>query len=671
MHTEIILEKLDIIHFKGIKELHITFDPVSQNIWGDNGTGKTSIADAWFWLLFGKNSQGEADFGIKPLDKDNKKKEKTETDVTGTILHNGRKVLLRHVFKEVWQKKKGSAVPELTGNTHEYYIDNAPYTLDDFKAAINRMVDESIFPFVTNPLHFTRLKWQDQRKALLKIGGDMPDAEFAKTDAIYEPLIAILAHKTIDKYKQELGVNKKNIKEQLDLIPSRIDEVKRGMPVAEDYDVIQEQINMRNDSLAEIDLQLTDVTRATEKQTELIRAHQTKVRAWKVELDTIADNIRTTENRKWQDSGKELAEKKRALQQAEQNVTNCRNSIDTNTAGRDRIKSLMDQGREAWKKVNAEVPPVNQDEFKCAMCHQDLPADMMANAEDAKATRERNFAEDKARRLKANVDKGAELKRELTTIESLIETRQQELKQHEDAYDALVDEIRAIESRPSEEKPDVEMIVKADPAFIAMSQKIAELESEAPKEDKTDTTDSRLRKQTIATELDALKRRLNGKEQRQKAEDRIEELSGQEKDLAQQLVELEGKNDLVERFNKAKMDALSSRINGKFRLVKFKMFNYLQNGGVEDTCEVMVDGVPFSDLNTASRINAGIDIINVLCEHFHVRAPIFIDNRESVVRLLETSSQLINLNVKEGAKTLHVGKHAPPVLQPQSELALS
>ena len=61
----------------------------------------------------------------------------------------------------------------------------------------------------------------------------------------------------------------------------------------------------------------------------------------------------------------------------------------------------------------------------------------------------------------------------------------------------------------------------------------------------------------------------------------------------------------------------------------------------------MVDGVPFSDLNNAGRINAGLDIINAICRFEEVYAPIFIDNAESVNKLLPVNSQSIRLIVSE------------------------
>ena len=103
-------------------------------------------------------------------------------------------------------------------------------------------------------------------------------------------------------------------------------------------------------------------------------------------------------------------------------------------------------------------------------------------------------------------------------------------------------------------------------------------------------------------------------------------------------------------FMKAKVSMVEQRINSTFSYVKFKMFDKQVDGTEYDTCECMVDGTPYSDLNTAKKMNAGIDIINALCRAKGVTAPIFLDNRESVSELIPCPSQLINLMVQRGSK---------------------
>lgn len=155
------------------------------------------------------------------------------------------------------------------------------------------------------------------------------------------------------------------------------------------------------------------------------------------------------------------------------------------------------------------------------------------------------------------------------------------------------------------------------------------------------------RKLAKASELDSLKAKLAIKEQYKKSQERIKELSEREKQLSNEISELEGQEFLCDEFTRTKVDLLESRINSKFNAVRFKLFNTLVNGRIEDCCEVLINGVPYADANDAAKINAGIDIINTLLEHFNINVPVFVDNAESVNELIPCNSQVIRLVVTE------------------------
>lgn len=692
MSNVLYLESLSISQFKGIHSLTIPFDPISTNIWGDNGTGKTSVSDAIHYLLHGKNSMGEASFGVRPVDKNNIEIEDAQTDVSGVINYNGRKIKLRHVFKAVFRRKRGGDKDERDGNTHEYFVDGAPYKEAEYKAYINKLVDESIFPLITNPVHFARMPWQKGREIILKVAGEISNADLIAINPEFEKIIDQLVNgKKLSKYREEVKANIRDCKTQQEGIPERIDEVRRGMPDEVNYEEIQAAIDSRNRSLGKIDDELSSVTKASQQFTVSVREHEGKIRTLRVDQDRVASDIRTARTKADLEEGKGLRQKRVELTQISQYVTDAQNSIDTQEARKkslqDSIKQKeqqkvsiserMDRGREEWKKINAETLVFADGAFECPACHQPLPEDEIETKREEMRT---DFAKDKADRMAANIQKGTGLKKDLTaldtdiaainkelaTLDSMIMARTQEREIHTETYDKLVDEIRGLESRPTAAKPDIEELIKEEAEYIALENKIAELMEHAPKEEEKDLSDIKARRLSLTTELDELKKKLNIKEQRATAEKRITELKVQEKDLSTQLTKLEGTENLIEKFIKAQIDALTGRVNDRFKIVKFKMFNILQNGGVDPTCEITVDGVPYSDLNTAKKINAGVDVINVLSDHYGVTAPIVVDNRESIVELLPTKSQVVNLIVWEWATALTVGENPP--MPPKEEL---
>ena len=64
---KITLISLVLENFKGIQKFEFVPDGKSTAVFGTNASGKTTIADAYYWLLFGKDSSGAANFDVKTI----------------------------------------------------------------------------------------------------------------------------------------------------------------------------------------------------------------------------------------------------------------------------------------------------------------------------------------------------------------------------------------------------------------------------------------------------------------------------------------------------------------------------------------------------------------------------------------------------------------------------
>ena len=111
---------------------------------------------------------------------------------------------------------------------------------------------------------------------------------------------------------------------------------------------------------------------------------------------------------------------------------------------------------------------------------------------------------------------------------------------------------------------------------------------------------------------------------------------------------------LTEEFIRTKVRLLEEKINSKFKLARFKLFEVQVNGALAETAETMYNGVPYSNLNNGARLNIGLDIINTLAEHYGFEAPIFVDNAEAVTQLIPTTGQQIRLIVSAQDKKLRI-----------------
>jgi AAA15 family ATPase/GTPase len=185
---EIRLLSLSLKNFKGIRQFTLQANGQDVKVYGDNATGKTTLFDAFVWLLFDKDSQNKKDFAIKTLDKDGQVLHGLEHEVEGVFLIDGKQLSLRKVFSEKWTKKRGSAEKQFSGHTTEYYIDGVPLKKKEYDQLISDLIDEDVFKLLTNPSYFNeQLHWQDRRKILLQVCGDITDEEVIASNAELAP----------------------------------------------------------------------------------------------------------------------------------------------------------------------------------------------------------------------------------------------------------------------------------------------------------------------------------------------------------------------------------------------------------------------------------------------------------------------------------------------------
>jgi DNA repair protein SbcC/Rad50 len=98
---------------------------------------------------------------------------------------------------------------------------------------------------------------------------------------------------------------------------------------------------------------------------------------------------------------------------------------------------------------------------------------------------------------------------------------------------------------------------------------------------------------------------------------------------------------------------VEEKINSMFSIVRFKMFDQQVNGEVAETCEIMVDGVPWAELNNAMKINSGVDVMKTLSNHYGIYPPCWFDNAEALNEIIPMDTQTIKLYVTDD-KTLTI-----------------
>lgn len=637
---QIKLKRLSLINFKGIKKLDISFNPETTDISGDNATGKTTVFDAFLWLLFGKDSFDRTSFNIKTLDDKGAVIEKLSHEVTGVILVDGKEITFRRTYNEKWTKKRGTETEEFTGHESTYFVDEVPCTMAEYNQKVSELCAEQHFKLITNPAYFPSQKKEVQRQILISIAGNITDAEIAGNNKKFVEMLAEMSGKTLDEFRRQIGAKKKMVKDQLESIPARIDEVKRNTPQSENWPEIEGQIKANEKEIEQIDGQLRDVSKKqneeNKKRLELLRQVsdlQTK------RQQLISDNVirlsagHSKSLSEINEIKNQLENKRQEYRRNESEALELSNTIRTD-------KQAVNGLRDEWKLEFGKQLSFNPEQFVCPTCHREFETDdiekkkaeMLANFENEK-NRIVGMINDRGKRLNAKVEENSS---KLIQVNSLIEK--------------LASEIHDLETRLSglsvPEIVDYNSVARQQPEVVEIDKEIdrlnelASVTNELPKDEALED-----RKHQLIGENVLLSQKLALENVIDNNLSRIAELQNEQKKLNQELADLEKKEFTVSEFSKAKITEVEKRINSLFKLVKFKMFDTQVNGGEVETCEATVGGVPYSDLNNAMRINAGLDIVEALSGHHKVFAPIFIDNAESINDILPVQSQLIRLLV--------------------------
>ena len=638
------LTKLELLNFKGLKAFTIHFNG-DVIIRGDNATGKTTVFDSVCWLLFGKDSLDRADFEIKTLDK-GEPVHKVNHEVTGTFtLDEGGTVELKRVYREKYSSPRGGEVT-MTGHTTDYFVDGVPKKEKEYKEIVNSLVDENIFKLITNPLYFNETySWQNRRKLLLEMCGDISDEDVIAEYSELKALTDILSGHSVDDHRKVVAAKKTAINKELDMIPVRIDEALRGKPTIDTpRDVLIQEI-----SLATTTLETLEADKAL-----LVNGHA--VVDTRAELRDVQRRLMARESELQMEYKKQSALKSNEydmvvseLNNLSSKVESTKHRLDTSNRDIQRIESVIDELMHQRQQVNEDAFVMDIDEA-CPTCGQKLPAEQIQAAREKAETK---FNLRKSKQLE-ELNQSIELKQQ--DIENIkkrdaglepVETLEALIKAKELVKQTITDEIWQLtapvlddDSIYADLKAEEFMLqMKLDESNIDHSEEIADIDKRiATTKEHRFNLETELNKYEVAKRIDT----------------RVAELESQQAELAAEKSKLDEASYLMDEFVKAKVSMLEDVINSRFKLARFKMFNAMLNGNVEECCETTYKGVPYRSMNNAARINVGLDIINALTSYFKVNAPVFIDNAEAVTEFVPVNSQTIKLIVDESEPQLVV-----------------
>lgn len=665
------LQSLHLRYFKSHKDLKINFKPDITIIEGDNETGKSSIFDGFMWLFFGKDSQNRADtkFSIKTIvPSTGEYIKRVEHSVEAVFLLNGERTSVMRVLKEKWSKKKGATQKVFTGNVTEYYWNDVPLTKRDYEAKINEFISESVFKMVTDPFAFNNLHWEKQRNLLTELGASVTDSDIAKGNSDFIRLMDKLTNKSFEEYKTQMKNQLKRLKNDKQGIPARIDELLRDKPEETDFNAVEKQIDKLNDELTSIDDKIADKNKASEQRHKEMESLREKLS----DLKSKNQNIVFEEKQTAQEEVSKFKDPKVAIQSeiadVKLDIENYKNGVEriskTILTDKAELKSVIDKKKEKsveWDRVNEEKLVFDDNDFTCPSCKRPLESD---DVEAEKKKLKQDFANTKKKNIEQINKTGSSLADQQHILENLISKEQERVTAGKKNISKKESELKSLTEKLNQvtyvesDKPNVETLLtnalKNNKEYLNNFKEIDVIDSKLYNQQPVDVSEFTSERNELRVKLDELKSKMNAKAEIERINNRIKELELEEVNNAQLIADAEKELFTIQEFEIARMEAIEGSVNDKFKKVKFRMFSELIDGTKTPDCVCTYKGVPFTDVNTAGQIEAGLDIIDALCEFYNTQVVVFIDGAESITTIPDTISQQVHLSVVKDVKPLKV-----------------
>lgn len=641
------LISLELSNFKNIKHFILEADGEDKNIYGKNGVGKTTLADAYYWLLTDKSSlDKKLDSDIKsadPLTGNPKQDGGIEHTVKAVLeLDNGRKVTLKKIYKEKWVKQNGKAEKDFSGHITSYSIDDVARNKKDFNSFIcENIANTEILKLVSSTIFFNNMQWKRQREILLDVCGDITDTDVISSDERLMQLTTILKGKSINDFIDIVSARKKKINNELDKIPVRIDETTKQL---------DELGELSNRELLEVDLKSLHQKQENFRSMIVAINNGTELSKIRNEIDKINNKIaQIKQHYEFKD--------KETILQIEQEINKLKSEKEINLSYIASYKQTIKANIETLHINNIELDKLrvkysevfktvfNEKEAICPTCGQVLPEQMIDDAI-------KNFNTNRANELKEINKKG----KQIVIKNKELENQNIELEKRINDYDDknakicaknsdLVKQIETVSNKSEKASSYID-----DKEYKSLRNNLINLNKELDDIQNNNISKINTLKSNIAQinlKINNCMEKLALVTQADKFKKRIEELKVQQKKLGAEFELLGQQLSLTQLFITNKVHMLTNKINSKFNIARFKLFEQQINGGVTECCEaITINGAAYnSAMSNGERVKISLDICSTLSKHFGINLPIFIDNAESVTDMQDIDAQKILLIV--------------------------
>ena len=639
---------LKLENFRGVRELGLKLDGKNADIFGANGTGKTTIANAVTWLLCDAPATDEKEFTPKTAgahDLHHKAEMTIEKD-------DGERVTIAKDYYEKWTKKRGSSTREFSGHVTDWYINDVQQkkkTYEEVVQAATGATTEQMKMLLIHGYFPQTMKPEARRTVLFELCEEVSDEDVIRENGLDGLQTVLLRpgtteHYSVDEYKKVAAAQRRKLNKELDTLPARIDEATKALPedgreiatIDADLKTAQEALDQAMAATAE-----AKHPKGAEVAKAVLAGKQADLDAKRAAYDAETAKANAAAYDTVSQAKRERDEHERAATKAAEEAKRLRGEIGS-------LKAKRDALLKEYAEVQAEVWGEAQE--TCPTCGQQLPDEQIAELREAfneaKSEKKRRINETGQQCSK---DKIAALETRAANQEALAAA---EAQKSQDAAKEAADLEARIQTPPPFEATEEGQAILADIERVRAAQHDGGIDEEALATARIAEADARAR-------LEELQAEKAGLQAADRTRARIEELRAAQKKDSCELDKIEAGLDLCDRFIRAKAQTITRSINKHFKTVSWQLFKEQVNGGLEQVCNPMTQNaagewVEYKSSNTAAQVNAGLEIIDVLNKHFGTNLPVIIDRAESVCKIAKISEQTIRLIVSAPDDTLRV-----------------
>lgn len=649
---KITFKHLELLNFCGTREASYDFGENVNVISGTNGIGKSTLASALTYVLFGTDIKGNT-LDIKTYDKEHKIIPEIEHSATLVLLVDGEEITFKRTLTDSWNNG-------VVKNTYKYSVNGDITTAKDFKKVVDEICSEITFRLASSATKFLSMPWADQRKFLETLIPDIKPETVTSGDSIYDFVLEAIQKQSIDDFVHHIKYNRAEVQKQLDKIPTRLQELDKALPEQLDWTALSNTLEEKKNEAAELTEEIIAVNNGGAEQVRK-DSIRNKIEFATKRKDNMEKSARNQANEEITKHESDMLTASKAYHEANSIVEDLKAKMRGLTQTEVHVKSQIEECKKDVKELNNRMTELdertwewNDDDSFCPHCGQAYPISKLSSMKELSRN---NFNENIASAKKELQEKFGKLQEEYTNAKKVLEDTQLSFSETTNAISSASKQLKDAESNFEKVKQETPRsyttILEEKDEYRGVCQEIANLEAElnttvSPSSDNVEMINELSKKKdAIDKEIEVLNEQVSQKASYERITKLIEDAKLDKENFQNQLDKLDEQLDIASEYYQRSCEVLEEEVNKHFSFVKWSMFQTTLDGTKKPYCECYHDGVPFSHLNWAATINAGIDIAYTIGRFYDVSVPMIIDNCESNLNPIYQGGQQIRLRVSE------------------------